>query len=92
MVSPSGFILCTLAVWRIGHLLSQEDGPFELVIKFRKRLGQSFLGALLDCFHCVTLWIAIPFTLLLADTWLHGIIIWLALSGAASILFKLTEK
>lgn len=87
-----GFVLCTLAVWRIGHLLSQEDGPFGVVVKFRKWLGQGFLGSLLDCFHCVTLWVAIPFTFYLEDSWEHFVIVWLALSGAASILFELTEK
>jgi len=29
---------------------------------------------------------------LLCDNWTEGIITWLALSGAACLLFKLTEK
>lgn len=87
-----GFIVCTLALWRITHLLSQEDGPFDAVIKFRKLFGQSFFGNLLDCFYCLSLWIAIPFAILLCTEWLQGIIIWLALSGGACLLFKLTDK
>jgi hypothetical protein len=88
----TGFIICTLAIWRITHLLSQEDGPFDLVIKFRKLFGQSFVGNLLDCFYCLSIWIAIPFAIWLTDEWIEGIIIWLALSGAACLLFKLTSK
>lgn len=84
--------LCILATWRITHLLSQEDGPFDLVFRFRKLLGQGFFGSLLDCFYCLSIWIAIPFAFFLTKEWLDGIIIWLALSGGASILFKLTEK
>ena len=87
-----GFIICTLAVWRLTHLLSQEDGPFDIVIKFRKLFGQSFFGNLLDCFYCLSLWIAIPFAILLANDWLPGIIIWLGLSGGACLLFKFSDK
>jgi hypothetical protein len=86
------FLLCTLAIWRVTHLLSQEDGPFDLVIKFRKLFGQGFFGTLLDCFYCLSLWIAIPFTFLLCNEWLEGIVTWLALSGAACLLFKITNK
>lgn len=91
-VNVTGFVLSVFAIWRIGHLLSQEDGPFDVVIKIRKWLGQGFFGTLLDCFHCVTLWAAIPFAFLLGSTWANGILIWLALAGAASILFKITDK
>lgn len=86
------FILCALAVWRLAHLLAREDGPFDLVFKLRKSAGQGFFGALLDCFYCLSLWIAIPFAFLLCTEWLQGIVVWLALSGAASLLYKLTEK
>jgi hypothetical protein len=63
-----------------------------MVIKFRKLLGHGFFGNLLDCFYCLSLWIAIPFAFLLCSEWLWGIITWLALSGAACLLFKLTNK
>ena len=92
LTNITGFIICALAVWRITHLFTQEDGPFGIVFKFRKLLGQGFFGDLLDCFYCLSLWIAIPFAVFLCDKWVHGIIIWLALSGAASLLFKITDK
>ena len=91
-INITGFVICTLAIWRISHLLSQEDGPFDAVIKFRKLFGQGFFGTLLDCFYCLSLWVAVPFAFLLSKTWLDGIITWLALSGAACVLFKLTDK
>lgn len=86
------FLICTLAVWRISHLFSQEDGPFDAVLKFRKLLGQGFFGSLLDCFYCLSVWVAIPFAVYLSRNWTEGIIIWLALSGAACLLFKITDK
>jgi hypothetical protein len=91
-VDPWAFLLCALAVWRVTHLLSEEDGPFDLVLRIRKLFGQGFFGTLFDCFHCLGLWISIPFTLLLHPAgWGEGIVVWLALSGAASILFKITQ-
>lgn len=86
------FLISTLAIWRLSYLFSQEDGPFDVVIKFRKLLGHGFFGSLLDCFYCLSLWISIPFAVLLTNEWLNGIIIWLALSGGACILFKISEK
>jgi len=91
-IDITGFIICSLAVWRLTHLLSNEDGPFDAVIKFRKLFGQSFFGNLLDCFYCLSLWIAVPFAVFLSRGWLEGLIIWLGLSGAACLLYKITNK
>lgn len=87
-----GWVLSVLAVWRLTHLISQEDGPFDIVIKFRKLFGQGFFGNLLDCFYCLSLWISIPFAIILSKDLVWGIITWLAISGAACLLFKLTDK
>jgi hypothetical protein len=87
-----GFVISSLAVWRVTHLISHEDGPFDTVIKFRKLVGQGHLGNLLDCFYCLSFWVAIPFTLYLAHHWLDGVVICIALSGAACLLFKLTDN
>jgi hypothetical protein len=86
------FSLCTLAIWRITHLFSQEDGPFDAMIKFRKLFGQGFFGSLLDCFYCLSLWVSVPFAIFISHNWAQGIIVWLALSGAACLLFKITDK
>lgn len=86
------FCLSLLAIWRITHLFSQEDGPFDLVIRFRKLFGQGFFGSLLDCFFCLSLWVAAPFACILAPSWKEGIIIWLALSGGACLLFLISDN
>jgi hypothetical protein len=86
------FVISTLAVWRLSYLFSQEDGPFDVVIKLRKLIGHGFFGSLLDCFYCLSLWISIPFAVWICDDWAEGIITWLALSSAACILFNISEK
>ena len=61
-------ILGTFAVWRATHLFQAEDGPWNLVAKLRFHAGNGAFGALLDCFYCLSLWISIPFALLLGAT------------------------
>lgn len=92
MIDSQEFALYTLAVWRLAHLLSQEDGPFDLVFKLRRLAGQGFFGRLLDCFYCLSLWLAAPFAFMLSKDWITGVVVWLALSGAASVLFKATYR
>lgn len=91
-VDGLAFVLCTLAVWRVAHLLAFEDGPFDVVFKLRRWVGQGFFGSLLDCFLCLSLWVAAPFALLVTAGWLDRAVVWLALSGGASILSMVTDR
>jgi hypothetical protein len=80
------FLLAVLAVWRITHLLAREDGPWDLIVRLRGRVGDGFWGGLLDCFYCLSVWSALPFALWLGDGWAERGILWPALSGAAILL------
>lgn len=86
------FLLIILATWRITHLLSKEDGPFDIVYLIRKKAGAGFFGKLLDCFYCVSIWVALPLGIWLGNTWWEKIIYWLALSGAACLLEQATTN
>ena len=86
------FVLSILAVWRITHLLGKEDGPFNIIFLIRKKAGAGFFGSLLDCFYCLSVWIALPFAIWLGTTWWEKILMWLALSGAACLLEQSTTK
>ena len=86
------FILSILAVWRITHLLGKEDGPFDIVFLLRKKAGAGFFGNLLDCFYCLSIWVALPFGLWLGSNWYEKILVWLAVSGAACLLEQATAK
>ena len=50
--------LSVLAAWRLTALLCYEDGPFHLLVHFRRRLYSLRLGSLMDCFHCAALWLS----------------------------------
>jgi hypothetical protein len=85
-------VLGILVVWRVTHLLQAEDGPWELVARFRRRLGTTFWGALLDCFYCLSLWVSIPLAALLGQDLLEKLLLWPALSAGAILLERATGE
>ena len=85
------FTLAALATWRVTHLLAREDGPWDALARIRYRLADGFWGRLLDCFYCLSLWIAAPAAGLVTVTLPDVIATWLALSGAACLLERFGE-
>ena len=85
-----GLVLGVLAVWRITHLFSAEDGPGDVLVRLRRSVGKGFWGRLLDCFYCLSLWVAAPFALLLAEGWREVVLFWLAFSAGAILLERAT--
>jgi hypothetical protein len=81
-----------LCVWRVTHFLNAEDGPWDLLVRLRRRMGNGFWGGLLDCFYCLSLWIAAPVALLLAPGWRERLLLWPGLSGAAILLERATAR
>jgi Protein of unknown function (DUF1360) len=86
------FITVCLTVWRITHLLSKEDGPWDMIFKLRKAVGAGFFGNLLDCFYCLSIWIALPFGLWLGHLWWEKLLQWMAISAVACLLEQATTK
>ena len=83
------FVLAILATWRITHLLAKEDGPADLVVRIRARLGHGMTGKLMDCFECLSLWVAVPIAFFVSRRPVDLLLIWLALSGAACLLERI---
>ncbi|HZP46172.1 MAG TPA: hypothetical protein VFB15_11020 [Candidatus Binataceae bacterium] len=84
------FILGAIAVWRISHLLVNEDGPGDIMKQMREIARGGFWGKVLECFYCLSLWVAAPATLLLARDWRGAMLLWPGLSGAAIMLERIT--
>jgi hypothetical protein len=85
-------VLAVLATWRITHLLAREDGPADLVVQLRALMGSGFFGRLLDCFYCLSLWVAAPLAFLVVRAPADLFLTWLALSGAACLLERLGQE
>jgi hypothetical protein len=86
------FVLAVLATWRVTHLLASEDGPADIIVRFRVLLGQSVAGKLMDCFNCLSLWIAALAALFVSRRPLEWLFCWLALSGGACLLERLGHE
>ena len=86
------FIIAALAVWRITHLLQAESGPFDLFLKLRKGMAIIRFGELANCFYCLSIWIAIPFSYVVGSGWTERVMLWPALSGAAILLERATGQ
>ena len=88
------FAASVLACWRVSHLVAQEDGPFDVVLRVRTRAGSSRWGRLMDCPYCLSIWAAAPLA-----GWMvrrsglaagDAIVLWLAISGGASVIERVT--
>jgi hypothetical protein len=89
MIETFHFVLAVFATWRVTHLLAREDGPAGLIYRFRVLLGRSLAGELMDCFQCLSLWIAAPATLYVSRHLVEWLFVWLALSGCACLLERI---
>jgi hypothetical protein len=101
------FAFFALTTWRVTHLLVEEDGPADVVLRLRRSVGSSALGRLMDCFYCTSLWVALPLAVELTREPLvvpigrggatrrlispARVVTWFALSGAACLLERATE-
>jgi len=91
LASIALFGLAALATWRLTHLVAEEDGPFDLIVRLRRWLGESQAGRAMDCFYCSSLWLAAPMALLVSGDFQDWAVSWLALSGAACLLEQMTH-
>lgn len=86
------FLLGILFVWRISHLISAEDGPWDIVVHLRKAVGEGFLGQMLDCFYCLSLWISAILAIFLGKKFGERILLGPALSAGAILLERITDQ
>lgn len=81
-----------LGAWRLSHLVTAEDGPADLLVRLRRAAGEGFWGRLLDCFYCVSLWIALPLAWWIGESWKERALLWPALSAGAILLERLAGR
>lgn len=82
-------LLAAMACWRLTSLLVYEDGPSAVFAYLRGAVSE-WMGGLLDCFWCTSLWVAAPLAAL--AWWPDGrlmILGWLAVSTGAIVIDEL---
>jgi hypothetical protein len=87
----SRFVVASLATWRLTHLLAEEDGPADIVLRTRAALGDGLAGELMDCFYCLSVWVAAPLSFAVARRRAHLPVVWLGLSAGACLIERLTS-
>jgi len=85
-------VLGILSVWRITSLIGSEDGPWDVFAKLRTSVGDGFFAKGLACFYCLSLWVALPFGLILGESWTERLLLWLALSAGAIVIQRVTRS
>jgi hypothetical protein len=88
---PTRFGLAALATWRLAHLVAEEDGPGNSIARLRARAGTAWAGELMDCFYCLSLWVAAPISCAVAMRKRDLPSTWLGLAGAACLLERMTH-
>jgi hypothetical protein len=92
-LSPSlRFGAAALAVWRLTHLVVEEDGPADVVVRVRRRVGDGIVGSAMDCFYCSSVWAAAACAPAVTRRPRELPLAVLALSGAACLLERATTK
>lgn len=86
------YLVLVVVVWRITHLVTAEDGPFEIIFKIRKLAGNSFFGKLMDCFYCLSIWVGLLAAIFVTRKPEEIIMLCLYFSGASILLEKITSK
>lgn len=86
------YLIVLIVVWRVTHLISAEDGPFDLIIKIRKMAGNSFFGRLMDCFYCLSIWVGVACACFVSRDWPDIVVLSFYYSGASILLEKITNK
>ena len=81
------FVIAVLATWRLSRLLATERGPWDVVVRVRRLADGTALGRLMDCFDCVSMWVAVPLALTVGvEGTLAIVATWLAVSGGAILV------
>lgn len=91
------FIIASLAVYRLSRMISDEEGPFA-VFTWLRGLAKpdTWAGRGMECIMCVSVWIALPATVMItilgyADIWIWPLT-WLALSAVTVIIRRWEQK
>jgi hypothetical protein len=85
-------IIGILGMWRLTHLLHNEEGPWGVLRRLRESMMKGTFRNAVSCFHCLGMWMALPAAIWIGEDWPERIALWLALAGGASLLERATQN
>ena len=90
--TPGGITSGSLGPQRGPESSESNPHPPPLLRKLREALARGPSSRLLDCFYCLSLWIAAPVAWLLGSGLEHRLFLWLALSAGAILIERVTNR
>ncbi len=92
-MSALQFALACLAVYRLTHLITIDEGPWSLMLALRLAVGQKrWWGRGLHCPLCVSFWLSLLPALLWARTPESFVLTWLGVAGAVVVLHRMAYR
>lgn len=101
-MTPFNFALLAFATYRLARLIAVDDGPFDLFFRLRNWLGAydldetgqpaTVIGRGISCPHCVGVYAALLLWILILLPGGHGVLWILAIAGAQSFLWSLSDR
>ena len=79
-------VVTILSVWRLTSLLCYEAGPFGVLSRLRGMLYRMRLGSIIECFHCLSVWVAAVLVLFVYQLQPTSLLLIFATAGGASII------
>ena len=98
------YLIVVLATWRTASLLVREDGPFDILARFRyfigvryddysRTYGKNVVAKAFTCVWCISLWISLATTFFINPANVaQYFITWLAVSAGVIIVDEVIER
>lgn len=90
------FVLASFACFRLSELITVDDGPGDVLLQIRARLGAydldddgrpaTSIGRGIICPFCVGIWLALGLAFAVAPLDWRLLLWWLAIAGGAALL------
>lgn len=91
-----------LSCYRVARLITVDDGPFDILLEVRAKLGaydygedgrpETNVGRLVSCPYCVGIWLALLLAIVLFPLSIMTPVYWLAIAGGQSFLESVTPE
>ena len=82
------FALSVLAVYRVSHMIANEDGPFDVFVFIREKAGQrNWIGRGLNCVLCISVWLSIIPAIAMTRS-AEFVLYWFAIAGGVLVIHK----
>jgi len=90
-------LVIALAAYRLSEMLTWDDGPWDVFVRLRQMAGAgtgraTWLGRLLECPYCSSVWIAGLWAFWYCPTWPDALLVGLAASGGAAALLTVVGR